>query len=437
MTGLYRAAGFVVAVLLLVPACTSVRPGDDPAQVQAAIADLEREVFANPDDAEALSDLGVLYLRRDSVRQASRVLERAYTLDAEDAQTLYFLGLVREQEGREQDALALYQQYPTVSRRSDFRPLMQGRYDYLVRQQARREIEQVLAREDSLTAIQDEGLSPDVVAVFPLSYQGSNEQYAPLGRGLAEMVLVDLAQVERVRVVERIRLQALLDELALSSSEYVDPQTAPRTGRLLQAGRITGGSFDVLADETLRIDAQLWSAIDRVVSPVDPQTGELAAFFRVQKALVFALLESMGIALTPEEQEQIERVPTQNLQAFLAYSRGLQEEDAGNYSAAQTHYQEAAELDPEFQQAGTKATEMQGLGSAAGPPESAVQTALPLVPPPAPNVNLLGDRIRNLNAGMGTSATPSTGERQPAEEGTSTSPPILPDPPGPPGSGGN
>jgi tetratricopeptide (TPR) repeat protein len=432
-----RVAGFIVAGFFLLAACTSVRPGDDPVRIQAAIVDLEEEVARTPDDAEALSDLGVLYLRRDSVRQAARVLAQAYDYEPEDAQTLYFLGLAREKQGRVQDALALYQQYPSVSRRSDFRALMQGRYDILVRQQARREIEQLLAREDSLAAVGDDGLSPDVVAVFPLSYQGSEERYAPLGRGLAEMVLVDLAQVERVQVVERIRLQALLQELELARSEYIDPETAPRSGRLLRAGRVTGGSYDVLADETLRIDAQLWSAIDRAMTPLDAQTGELGAFFRVQKALVFTLLQAMGIELTPEEQEEIERVPTQNLQAFLAYSRGLEEEDAGNYAAAQGHYQVAADLDPEFQQAGTKATEMQGLTSTVGPPESALQNALPLVPPPTPSVDLLGDRIRNLNSGMGTSATPSTGERQPAEEGTSTAPPVLPAPPGPPGSGGN
>lgn len=404
--------------------------------MQAAIADLEEEAARNPDDTQALSDLGVLYLRVDSVRSAAQVLERAYEGGADDAQTVYFLGLAREKQGRTQDALALYKQYPEVSRRSEFRSLMRGRYDNLVRQQARQEIAQLVAREDSLEAAA-EALSPEVVAVFPLSYRGSNERYAPLGRGLAEMVLVDLAQVERLQVVERIRLQALLQELELARSEYVDSETAPRTGRLLRAGRVTGGSYDVLADEDLRVDAQLWSAEDQALSSVDAQTGTLDAFFEVQKALVFELLRTMGIALTPEEQEQIERIPTQSLQAFLAYSRGLEDEDAGNYQAAQGHYQEAAELDPEFQEAGAKADEMQGISSTAGPPESALQSALPLAPPPAPTVDLIGDRIRNLNTGIGTSATPSTGERQPAEEGAATTSPSLPDPPGPPGSGGN
>lgn len=62
-------------------------------------------------------------------------------------------------------------------------------------------------------------------------------------KGLAEMMISDLVQNDQVRVVERARLNDVLDELKLGQSGKVDPKTAVQVGRLLQAHYLVTGSI--------------------------------------------------------------------------------------------------------------------------------------------------------------------------------------------------
>jgi TolB-like protein len=309
---------------------------------------------------------------------------------------------------------------------------MEGRYGWLTRQVAREEMQELLAVEDTLSANR---LVPHAVAVFPLSFRGDEQRYAPIGRGLAEMLSVDLANVRGLIVVERVRLQALLNELQLARSEYVDPTTAPRVGMLLAAGRIVGGAYDV-TNETLRIDASLWDTEEATMPEFEEQRGSLRDYFRLQKQLVFALLDEMGIDLAPEDREQIERVPTENLQAFLAYSRGLEQEDAGNYEAAARFFREASQLDPEFQEASDKAEASSHTAEVAGTFGTALGAGLELEPPILTGAVLdpLEIRTQNLNENIGSFIVPGLDDRDPGAEATASDAPIggLPDPPPPP-----
>ena len=74
-------------------------------------------------------------------------------------------------------------------------------------------------------------LGARTVAVFPFLYRGSDPALEPLGRALSELLVTDLGQVKRLRVLERARVQVLLDEMDLAERGLVDSTTAARSGR--------------------------------------------------------------------------------------------------------------------------------------------------------------------------------------------------------------
>ena len=88
--------------------------------------------------------------------------------------------------------------------------------------------------------------------------------------------------------------------------------------------------------------------------------------FRLEKQLVFRVITQMGIQLTQAERVSIQRRPTNNLQAFFAYCRGLQEEDAGRFEAAASFFQSAVQLDPGFQTAAAAGESNESLTQAGG-----------------------------------------------------------------------
>ncbi len=81
------------------------------------------------------------------------------------------------------------------------------------------------------------------------------------------------------------------------------------------------------------------------------ERGELAALFRAQKAMTFGILRSAGISLeqlSPEVRARIERFQTTNVEAFRAFSQGLDLKDQGKFAEAREFFRRAAELDPGF-----------------------------------------------------------------------------------------
>jgi TolB-like protein len=409
---------------------------------------LEKRLENNPEDGEALRDLGSIYLRTDRPAQAYDALKKAYSRRPDDPKVMFYLGLASEEVGRREAALDLFSKFDEVPDDSRFHTLMEGRYQWLARKQAQRQAKQMIAQEKKQPADAQERVDPDVVAVVPMEYQGGDEQYQPLGRGLAEMFTSDLANVGRLRVVERVRLQAILNELKLSRSKYIDQSTAPRVGRLLGAGRIVGGSYLVTDEEQLRLQVTLANVATGERSPqLDRQRAGIDELFDLQTEVTFSIVDQLGVELTPQEKAAIQEVPTQNLQAFLAYSRGLMAEDEGNYAAAVRYYQRAQQLDPNFEEAAQRSEKAESVQEGGGSQGEALSSASDggggQQSSSQSSVNLVDQRLRSMGAGTGAATTDDGGSggevnRDPVQETeTAEEESDLDDPPSPPSGGGS
>jgi hypothetical protein len=105
-------------------------------------------------------------------------------------------------------------------------------------------------QEEAKLAIQQENAistrppEPNSIAVHPfLSLK--DPAYAILAKGIAAMVISDLSQVPGLKVLERQKVQKIMDEIKLSSSGLVSQDTLVRGGRLMRAEKVVVGSFGV------------------------------------------------------------------------------------------------------------------------------------------------------------------------------------------------
>lgn len=432
MGRLFRCLAFGVLLLAGLGCGPTGALEQDPEAAREEIRRLEARLARSPADADLLRRLGALYIRTGQYAEGRDRLARAHTTDPNDPRTLFYLGLAHEYLGDETSALALYQRFADVPRRSPYRRLMQGRFRALTRELARREVQDVLAAERTLGAdfaSLTDTLETTTVGVFPLRYQGQDDRYAPLGRGLSELMMLDLAQIDRLRVVERVRLQALLDEQALGQTDVVDPTTAPRRGLLLGAGTVVGGTYAVVGDADVQIDVSAFDVVGGQAPPPLSASETLANLIRAEKALVLRLVESLGLELTPQEQARILVIPTENLEAFRAYSLGLLQDDAREFALAAASFEQAAALDPGFSLAQEKAAEAASL-AAAGTPEAALDLAAAAEPRPEAGANPLIDaRLQNLSNSLDAGLVPGTDHREGLEpDALPPLPPPLPPP---------
>jgi len=428
---------FALALAVGWVSCVTVQYNADVSDYHRQIAELQARLTRKPNDAEALRDLGAIYFEVQQYQQAEALLKKSYDLDDKDAKTQFYYGMSLEFQNKPQAALAVYINYSDFSSLSPYRKLMEGRYRSLTLDLIHKQLQDLLAKEQTLT---DRALPTASVAVFPLDFEGGNPRFTPLGKGLSEMITIDLGQVKKLNLIERVRVEALLDELRLSQSKLVDPSSAPRLGKLLSAGRIVAGSYSVSKEDQLTLNVASWDVVKKQYPKTTSQSDALENLFRLEKDLVFDVIKKLGIKLTAEERTAIQRIPTRNIQAFLMYSIGLDREDAHDFEAAKVYFEQAASLDPSFEQAKSKMEAADAMAVAGGDRTRAMTYAQAVDPLPTPDAgigqtDLMTNRLENLGGGIGSNFYPGQDDRKPAQEAAASGElgGTLPPPPPPPG----
>lgn len=315
------------------------------------IPELQRVVSEDANNAGAWARLGVAYGAADQPNEARQALERAVSLPGTPAAAWAHLGTWREEAGDLAGAAEAYQRYLDEGGR-DAAESVEARLTVVNHRLLERRARDALAGEQGLVGEMD----PSTVGVMPLVVDGP-EQYQPLGVGLAELLTTDLSLTDRLDVLERAQLSALVDEMKLALGGYTDPASAARVGRLLQAGRLVQGRIAIAdAGGETQVTALVMDAQDATESGEASEEGALDQLMDMEVQLALQIYRQLGIELTPTEVARLEEKPTRNLQAFLAYSEGLQLLDSGRYDAAAAQFDNASSLDPGFNAAQQAAT---------------------------------------------------------------------------------
>ena len=256
------------------------------------------------------------------------------------------IGGCQEKEGRYDLAYATYtdftRRYPRTRGIAAVRALAQ----LALRTQSTQNAKLAFARESTLTTLAPEA---STIAVLPLTIAGDSS-FQPLSRGLAELLTADLAMVRSLRLLERVQIGALLDELKLGQSSRADPGTAARVGRLLRAERMVQGVATITENGPVQMSAAVVRG-DGNVRAGAQANGTFKQLLDLEKQLVFGIATQLGIQVTEAERQRILRQGPKNLAAFLAYSEGLEALDRGDYRAAAAAFSAAVRADPSFQQA--------------------------------------------------------------------------------------
>ena len=340
----------VVGLAVGLAACASSvqTPPPGPADIPA----LEAERQRRPADASLLTRLGIAYFEAKDYSHARDVLVATMALDTRPYAAAVYLGLSYEELGVLDSARASFTQAAQLASSSAQRAEIADRLSLLTRKELLQDAQRALSQEASL------GNAPapeNTIAVFPFRYRGANEELRPLERGLSHLVMTDLSKVSRLRLLERERVQVLIDEMKLADSGRVEPATGARSGRMLRAASVVQGSLQEEPGQArLRLDANVVNASSSTVTATGAATDRLQQLFEVEKQVVLQLLERMGINLTPAERRAISERPTADLQAFLAFSRGLEAEDRGDFAAAAEQFNAAIARDPNFRTARDK-----------------------------------------------------------------------------------
>lgn len=318
-----------------------------------AIARMRRALVNSPNDPMYIKLLAIAQYNKKQYDEAAKLFQQVLVLDEEDDQAAYYLAATYEATKNFDRAIQYYRLYNELTFLGEFKETVEARIKLLYRQQMEAEAQRALAMEQQLDVSK---IPANTIAILYFENKGLKSELNPLQKGLSEMVITDLSKVKSLKVVERVRLQELVQEMNLGETDIVDQKTAPRLGKLLGANRLVKGSFFDLTSEKLNIDAFVTKTRSGEIDVSTNISGNIKDFFRLEKELVFKIIDEMKIKLSDEEREAILEIPTEDFFAFLQYSRGLDFEDRGQFTQAFEAYSQAAVSDPSFSQAKTNAS---------------------------------------------------------------------------------
>lgn len=185
--------------------------------------------------------LGMEAYRNGQFDKAREVLLAVREKNPTEKVVSYYLGLTALELKDNPSALQHLQQYtrndPETARERGVNQLV----TLLLTNQLQDEVKQALKQENQVT---NEKPEPNTIAVQAFTNRG-DLAYAALAKGIAAMVITDLSKIPGLKVLERQKVQMLMDEINLNQSGLVNQDNRVKAGRLMRAEKVVVGSFGV------------------------------------------------------------------------------------------------------------------------------------------------------------------------------------------------
>lgn len=190
------------------------------------------------------------------------------------------------------------------------------------------------------------------VMYFTNGAVGNTAEYAPLSKGLAEMLITELSGNTNIRVVERDRLQALLEEQNLGASNRVEAGTAAKLGKTLGAMHMLMGSFVIDAKGSMRMDVRAVNTETSELVYATSVTGKSDAMLSLLADLGKQVNQGLKLPARPaggnnDGGAALGAKGPNQLRSMMLLSRALEAQDKKNTTSAVALLKESIQSNPE------------------------------------------------------------------------------------------
>ena len=179
--------------------------------------------------------------------------------------------------------------------------------------------------------------------MLPFENLSEDKANAYFADGIQDEILTRLAKIADLKVISRT-----------STQHYKSaPENLPEIARLLGVAHILEGSVQKSGD-SVRVNVQLIKAANDSHLWADTFDRKLTDIFSVESEVAKGIADQLRAKLTGQEEQVITAKPTDNVEAYDAYLRGVAytlkpvANTPANTLGAQKYLREAVRLDPKF-----------------------------------------------------------------------------------------
>ena len=180
------------------------------------------------------------------------------------------------------------------------------------------------------------------IAVLPFENLSDEKENAYFADGIQDDVLTNLSKIGDLKVISRTSVMPYRGKAS----------NVREIGKALGVGAILEGSVRRIGNR-VRVNVQLINAENDEHMWAEDYDRDLTDVFAIQTDLAQQIVRELQAKLSPMEKAQIERRPTENGEAYLAFMQGHEifyrpDKFRSNTEKAEQLFEEATKLDPNF-----------------------------------------------------------------------------------------
>lgn len=183
-------------------------------------------------------------------------------------------------------------------------------------------------------------INANSIAVLPFANLSSDPQQDYFSDGLTEDIITQLSKIRAFKVISRT-----------SVMQYkASPKPVKEIGKELGVSLILEGSVQ-RHGEKVRITAQLINAVTDEHIWADSYDRSLNDIFTIQREVALAIAALLNTTLTKQETQELDHIPTADLQAYDFYLRGrllLEKRNKNDVLTARGYFEQAVARDKAF-----------------------------------------------------------------------------------------
>jgi TolB-like protein len=173
------------------------------------------------------------------------------------------------------------------------------------------------------------------VGVLDFTLNSNDKSLEPYRRGLTDMFITELQKIPELQVVERTRLDAVMEELGTAEHDKIGPT---KTGRLMGAQTLFYGSFSAFG-KMMRLDGRL---VRMETGKILAAGGVISATSEIDAKKIFRMVGEVSEKIAGQIKANHKMLVADNF-----YSKGRTAEEESDRDGAIRHYRQALQYYPD------------------------------------------------------------------------------------------